>query len=326
MSRALAAPPSPGETKWTVIRGSTAGSVRLMPPGNFTIGRNPDCALVIANDPKCSRQHATVSWIGSGYEIASLSDANPVFVNGRQIERHALVNGDILLIGSTEIQFHLTTQPTSANVQLRRLAVATPGDATATRPSSRGSQVRSGRKPENPKSKLIYFYTALGLLFLYFMFSGSPQKKKALQLRGEEQIEEAIESAQKLQETALKSGRRITDDSLMGRQAQENYVRGFRDFRKGQYERALDSFNTCLALNPSHVLCNRYKLLSQRKFNELVQLQIVLGRRRRDQNQFRECMASFRNVMVMVKDANSASYREAKANYDACHSLAEGRY
>jgi pSer/pThr/pTyr-binding forkhead associated (FHA) protein len=294
-----------------------------MRSGNFTIGRNPDCELVVANDPKCSRQHASVTWVGSGYEIVGLSDANPIFANGRQVDRHLLVNGDILLIGSTEFQFNLTTQPTNANVQLRRLAVA-PGALGNPRSTPTSARRRTSSKKSSP---MTFIYVIIGLVVLYMVFGGSSaKKKKKMQLRGQEQIEEAIESAQKLQESALKSGRRMVDDSLMGRQAQENYVRGFRDFRKGQYERALDSFNTCLALSPSHVLCNRYKLLSQRKFNELVQLQIVLGRRRRDQNQFKACMASFRNVMVMVKDANSASYREAKANYDACHALSEGRY
>jgi hypothetical protein len=103
-------------------------------------------------------------------------------------------------------------------------------------------------------------------------------------------------------------------------------VRGFRDYRKGQYERSMVSFQACLALNPEHVLCNRYIRLSQRKFDELVQNQVVLGRKYRDQNQYQACRASFRNVMVMVKDANSKIYQEAKANYDACNAFVEGRY
>jgi tetratricopeptide (TPR) repeat protein len=325
MTRALAAPPQPSETKWTVVRGNMAGSVRLMSAANFAIGRNPECEFVINNDPKCSRRHATVTWTTAGPEIQSLSETNPVFINGRQIDRQILQNGDIVLIGSTEIQFNTTTQPTSANVQLRRLAVAPPQEAYPSGPAPMRPRSGRGRSAKQESFPLTFVYIGIGLLVLYMLFHGSPTKKKALQLRGEQQVQEAIESAEKLQQAASQGGRRA-DDSMMGRQAQENYVRGFRDFRKGQYERALDSFNTCLALNPSHTLCNRYKSLSQRKFNELVQLQIVLGRRHRDQNQFKECLAAFRNVMVMVKDANSAAYREAKANYDACFALSEGRY
>ena len=116
------------------------------------------------------------------------------------------------------------------------------------------------------------------------------------------------------------------DGSVNARQAQENYVRGFRDYNGGQYERALISFQACLALNPEHTLCNRYLRLSQRKFNEVVQYHMVLGRSYRDQSQFKACRAAFRNVMVMVKDASSTTYKEAKANYEACNSFVEGRF
>src|SRR3712207_7336416 len=36
-----------------------------------------------------------------------------------------------------------------------------------------------------------------------------------------------------------------------------------------------------LALNPDHVLCNRYHRLAQRKFNEVIQVHVVLGRKYR---------------------------------------------
>ncbi len=317
---ALSALPAPTETKWTVIRGAMAGSVRLMSPGNFSIGRSAECEFIIANDPKCSRKHAVVTWTRSGYEVQNLAESNAILVNGKEVSRHLLRDGDLLTVGATELQFNLTTQPNSLNIQLRRLAVA---------PKSVGAHAthiakKSSKKPMSP---LMPVYVVLGLVVLYLLLSDNPtNKKKQLAIRSEQQIQEAIESAEKLRESALLSSSRRSDNTIVQRQAQENYVRGFRDFRKGQFERALDSFNTCLALNPSHLLCTRYKQLSHRKFNELVQLQMVLGRRYRDQNQFKACRAAFRNVMVMLKDASSAAYREAKANYDACYALSEGRF
>ena len=93
-----------------------------------------------------------------------------------------------------------------------------------------------------------------------------------------------------------------------------------------QFERALEAFQACLALDPNHVLCNRYMRLSQRKFNEMIQYYVLLGRKYRDQNQFASCRSAFRNVMVMVKDANNETYKLAKANYEACNAFVEGRF
>jgi hypothetical protein len=169
-------------------------------------------------------------------------------------------------------------------------------------------------------------YAILGIVVLLLFTGNSKKKKDALAMRTEQQIQADIEAANKLEAAAQTSAQKKLDDSVTAKQAQENFVRGFRDYRAGQFERSLDSFQACLALNPNHTLCNRYIRLAQRRFNEIVQYDMVLGRKYRDQNQFNPCRAAFRNVMVMVKDANSLIYKEAKANYDACNALAEGRY
>jgi hypothetical protein len=172
----------------------------------------------------------------------------------------------------------------------------------------------------------VAIYIVLGIVVL-FIFTGTVKKKKdALVLRTEQQIQADIEAANKLQEAAQNMPTKRFNESTPSSQAQENFVRGFRDYREGQFERSLDSFQACLALNPTHILCNRYIRLAQRRFNEIVQYDMVLGRQYRDQNQFNPCRSAFGNVMRMIKDANSQIYKEAKANYDACSAMTEGRY
>ena len=129
-----------------------------------------------------------------------------------------------------------------------------------------------------------------------------------------------------MKEAAQKEMSKEKENVISYQQAQETYIKAFRDYRKGQYERALEQFQACLSLAPQHALCNRYLRLSQRKFNELIQQQMILGRKYRDQNQFKACLASYRNVMVMIKDSQNVTYKEAKTNYDYCHYMVEGRY
>ncbi|NJL24650.1 MAG: FHA domain-containing protein [Calothrix sp. SM1_5_4] len=337
MSKALSFSPA-SATKWTVLTGPMRGTVRLMNSPEFSVGRSPECEFVIVNDPKCSRKHALVSSTGYECSITSLNDKNPVLVNGREIENAPLNDGDVITFGETQVEFNLTTVPVGGDHgalsvldpgldAVPRLAADPAPLAAMQAPSPPGRTRRRRIKKPTGGSGLnrLILYGTVGLI-IFWLASPSGKKKAETAIRTEKQIQADIEAATKLREAAEIQNMRRVDQSVTARQAQENYVRGFRDFHKGQFERSLTSFQACLALNPEHALCNRYLRLAQRKFNELVQYQIVLGRKYREQNQYKSCRAAFRNVMVMIKDSNSPAYQEAKANFEACNAMVEGRY
>lgn len=330
---------SPGlETRWTIASGSMKGSVRVMTQGQFTIGRAPECEFIIANDPKCSRRQAGVRVTGRGCEITSLNDKNPVLVNGREIENATLNDGDRVTLGDTEVVYNSGGGGAHAqnDVPIRpvSVAIAPPQNhlahydgmnMPAGGPRARASQARPQAKAGN--NKRLYIYGGLAIVLFWLFGTGTPDKKKEeYGLRTQQQMDADIDSANKIKEARENENTKRLDPSITSRQAQESYVRGFRDYRKGQYERALTSFQSCLALDPTHVLCNRYMRLSQRKFNEMIQYYVLLGRKYRDQNQFASCRAAFRNVMVMVNDTTNETYKLAKANYEACNAFVEGRF
>lgn len=310
-------------TKWTVVSGPMKGTVRLMNAPVFTVGRSPECELVLVNDPKISRRHAQIESNGYGCDVVSLNERNPVLVNGRPRERATLEDGDVVSFGDTEVQFNMTSTGGGSQIAIAAdLSPANYGGLPAPKP--RG---RPRGRPAPAKSGYMRWLMYGGLaVIVYFIVSPSKPKPEEVQLRTEQMIKADIQTAETKRDRAETDNLARVDQSMNGRQAQENYVRGFRDYKKGQFERALTSFQACLALNPDHVLCQRYFLLSQRRFDDLVQYQFNLGRKYKEQNQYRACRASFRNVMVMIKDANSAIYQEAKVNFEACDALTEGRF
>src|SRR6185369_6264458 len=92
------------ETRWTIVSGAMAGSVRMMTAESFTIGRSAENEFVIVNDPKCSRKHAGVSIGPAGYQISSMNEENKVMVNGREVDNAVLQDGDIVTVGETEVK------------------------------------------------------------------------------------------------------------------------------------------------------------------------------------------------------------------------------
>lgn len=72
-----------------------------------TIGRLPDNTVVIEN-PAVSSYHARIFLEGDDYVIEDLRSKNGTYVNERNVERAALRNRDVVLIGKHRLVFDTT--------------------------------------------------------------------------------------------------------------------------------------------------------------------------------------------------------------------------
>ncbi|HYL51756.1 MAG TPA: DUF3662 and FHA domain-containing protein [Acidimicrobiia bacterium] len=68
------------------------------------IGRLPDCAVALT-DPQVSRHHAEIRRDERGYRIVDLDSMNGIRVNGVQVREHLLADGDVIVVGATEIRY-----------------------------------------------------------------------------------------------------------------------------------------------------------------------------------------------------------------------------
>ncbi len=68
------------------------------------IGRLPDC-IVALTDPQVSRHHAEIRRDERGYRVVDLDSMNGIQVNGVQVREHLLTDGDVILVGATEIRY-----------------------------------------------------------------------------------------------------------------------------------------------------------------------------------------------------------------------------
>ncbi|MDX6546725.1 MAG: hypothetical protein QOG33_275 [Gaiellales bacterium] len=68
------------------------------------IGRSSE-ADVRLEDANASRRHAELRRIGDGYSLVDLGSTNGTEVNGQRIQETALMNGDVISVGTTKITF-----------------------------------------------------------------------------------------------------------------------------------------------------------------------------------------------------------------------------
>jgi hypothetical protein len=96
-------PPEP-KPEPDVVSLSIGGKSHAVTSEKVVIGRSRDCDVRIA-DLNASRRHAELRKDGDGYWIVDLGSMNGTLVNGRQVEKEKLEDGDRITLGSTDIVF-----------------------------------------------------------------------------------------------------------------------------------------------------------------------------------------------------------------------------
>jgi ABC-type multidrug transport system ATPase subunit/pSer/pThr/pTyr-binding forkhead associated (FHA) protein len=80
----------------------------LPPQSSWTIGRRPDCDICLPFAPTVSGHHATLQVLKGELHLIDESSLNGTWVNDRSIVSAQLDLTDCIVIGTTELRFHLT--------------------------------------------------------------------------------------------------------------------------------------------------------------------------------------------------------------------------
>ena len=288
------APPRPPVLK--ILSGSHKGKQFRLIGERIILGRHSDCDVILKDNTKCSPRHACIRRGETGHTVQTLDSENPVLVNKQAVSLHTLSSGDKITIGNMTFQF-------------REKA---PFPAT---PAPTGFQ--KGKKQKTPVSPARI--VLIGLLAVTAALFLSPEEKKEeterpLDLRTEQEIENEVEAVKKMATEEAESAN-LPPEELEARVA---FIRGFRDYRKGYYSRALKSFEHCVTLNKAYGICRSYVRQAQTQVNRIIQKKMLLGKNYQQNKQYDACKAAFLSVEIMIQNADSPVYKEARENRKLC--------
>ena len=277
----------------------TGKQIRLL-SSNITIGRHRDCDVIFKDNSACSRFHARIKREGLSCFIETLNSKNPVLINDQPISSQLLKQKDKITIGSIQLLF-VETAPMPL-------------------PSKRAMSVSSS--PSEVKKKwltvprLIFIIIIIGVggLLLKSKENNQVKDKTTLDLKTESETLEEIENLKKTNEEA-KEKKTLTPEAKAAKIA---FIKGFRDYGKGYFYRALHMFQHCLTLEKTNPLCHSYSRKSQIQIERLIQHNIRLGNAYKSNKQYEACKAAFERVEMMVKDPRSPVYKEARENKNLC--------
>ncbi len=89
-----------------VITGPDEGRSVELRDRPVTIGRSPDCPLVLS-DSSVSRQHIKLFVADGKHFVADMNSSHGTRVNGEPVTRKELRDGDVIEIGRTRLEFRL---------------------------------------------------------------------------------------------------------------------------------------------------------------------------------------------------------------------------
>jgi predicted component of type VI protein secretion system len=99
---------SPAEARGGAPRLSLVinGARHRVAPGVSVLGRSRESDIVIA-DPNVSRKHAEIRLVGQDWIVTDLGSTNGIEIEGRRVGRHALEDGEELVLGTAHVQVEI---------------------------------------------------------------------------------------------------------------------------------------------------------------------------------------------------------------------------
>lgn len=322
--------PESNQIIFEVISGPQRGSIFQLQASRSTIGRSEQNDIALS-DPKCSRVHAVIEVADNLVLIKDASNKNPFYINDQKTSQGRLKNGDIVRVGDTQLKFRNIASAVAVNGSQMPMKAqplyAAPAPAQMQQPwQPQGSPAPSRRRIQ--KSNL-NFYVILGVVgfLLYFLLTSSPKKSDdPWKIRTSSDIAADIQKSKENQEMRSMLMAQKGKNSRQYLDAQSSFIRGFRDYKNGQYALAKRAFEQALAIYPQHELSERYRLMADQKIKEFIQNHMREGKKYLDRDNYALCSSAYKKVMDTIGDAINKTYQEAEQRWKECNALQMGRY
>jgi hypothetical protein len=321
----------------SVRSGPAAGATYQLLPPRVSIGRDSATNNVVLIDPRVSRNAAVIEFSPDEIVILDVSGKAKLSVNGIPGDRHSIKGGDVIQVGESELIFivealHLPVHnpPPTGGIApvfpehhgLGPTLAGNPRGRIETEPHLRSRRSRpkrgGGRGP-------LYLVVAL-ILGGIIIIGKSEQNSKKLDagLRTTSEIEKEIsETTARVDALTKKRQFRTEEEKTRYEESQKHYLRGFRDYQKGNYTRAISALETAIGLDPENVLARRYYRLAQKQKDEVITNLLLEGRRYREKAMYARCSSAIEKALVLMTNKDDLKFKEAEKIKKECDLLLE---
>ncbi len=291
-----------------IVQGPDKGISYKLLGSVITLGRAPENDIVLA-DAKASRSHARIEKRGDDYWAVNTSAHGDFAVNGMKTAEKKLIPGDKIVFGQSTIIFGLPAPVLNKapSLKLMRSSSETP----------RHQRHNLNNNQPTNKKILPIFVIAFAVVATVFLFKNETIKRKIYNVNDETAMDETIEDLNKKNETTQNEIYQKGKHTQQYGEAQSFYLQGFREFREGNFSRAIQNFQTALTLYPDHPLAKRYLSRSQMKLNEEITGSLERGEKDFQTERYMSAFNEYRTVILLTNDLNNKNVQLAQKRIEA---------
>ena len=275
------------------LTGKEKGVAYFLIGKRVVLGRS-DKADIRILDIKSSREHCEVIKVGKDFVLTDLASQNGVIVNDLKVKQHVLNEGDKVIIGKTVYKFNKIEVKDKAKNELK---IAEENDV-------------EGYEDEEleEKSKLspiliLIILAAVGVIIM----SGEDNTESIKRKKSKYTVQELPGSISETMQGARKKDKKI--------QAKMNiyFQKGLREFREGNFFRAMSEFEHALSWSPNDPQAQFYLRKTKEALDKTIKDYELMARRDEDALKYQNAAVAYCAILrLLYRYPNDDRYINAK--------------
>lgn len=262
--------------KLICLTGPNKGDSYYLVGNRLVVGRSEKADIRI-NDSKTSREHAEFTKVGNDWVVTDLGSQNGVVVNDAKIVQHKIKLGDRIIIGQTVLKF------SKQDVQGKPKLV-------------KGENSDGDEETSNNKKTMVPVLILAVVFLAIFLFDDDQKQppdpgpaKKALPYQ--DVTNEYVQALQK---------RQANEDKQVKERLNTIYQRGLREFREGNYFRAIHEFNLALIIAPSDAQAEYYLRKTKEELDRSIENFIAKAQRDEESLKYQSAIVSYCAIIRLL--------------------------
>lgn len=292
------APKKPGAyARFVCLNGENKGLAYYLNSNRVVFGRSDDADIKVL-DIKSSREHAEVVKNANKFIVTDLGSHNGIVVNDLKVTQHGLADGDKLIIGKTVYKFSIVKIESSSEVANSK------NDQKDLK--SKDTNQSEEQQPDGKRKRILIIAIVLVAVFLLF---GSEEEVKApsgKRVKNNEKVN--------LKSMSMSFKQKSKKDKEKQKKMSIYFSRGLREFREGNYFRAMSEFESALSWSPNDSLALFYMRKTKDALNTAVEEIFNKGRRDEDSLKYQSAVVSYCSVIrLLYRYPKDERYLDAEA-------------
>ncbi|MCO4792892.1 MAG: FHA domain-containing protein [Bacteriovoracaceae bacterium] len=299
ISRDISPPEIAGEHfRLLCMTGKNKGLSYYLKGQRLVMGRS-ETADVQVIDAKSSREHAELTKVAGKYVVTDLGSHNGVIVNDLKISQHTLSDGDKIIIGQTVFKFNRYNIVEKALEEVDEDEDEDDDEEWEDDEDEEEEEKPKKKKnkkeptPEEKRKKLLIF--AVVLVGAWVMLG--EEEKPAPKATKAKQKKTKVDSLEDRIRRQDQEENKETRDKL-----EAIIHRGQREFREGNYFRAIREFNLALILSPANGRASFYLNKAKQRLDAEIDLVFIKAKREAEALRYIEAKNSYCSIVRMLQN------------------------